>query len=149
MVNTGIFFLAHQASSNVNESLSQATSLIADAIATRGQGEATLRGAQPPQFGPDVTHQVESLQPVLDDAAEKETWIDPRDYKNPHEFAVGNAKKMMEEGRFEEARRLLYWVLANQQRAPLTPSMRAEIDYLIPLTYYQQGRATGLEQEGA
>ena len=55
----------------------------------------------------------------------------------------------VEEGRFEEARRLLYWVLANQQRAPLTPSMRAEIDYLIPLTYYQQGRATGLEQEGA
>lgn len=147
MVNTGIFFLAQQATSNVNESLSQATGLIADAIATRGQGEATLRGAQPPQFGPGVTHQFESLQPGLGEAVEKEAWIDPRDYRNPHEFAVGNAKKMMEEGRFEEARRLLYWVLANQQRAPLTPSMRAEIDYLIPLTYYQQGRTTGLEQE--
>ena len=149
MVNTGIFFLAHQASSNVNESLSQATGLIADAISMRGQGEAPLQAAQPSQFGPGMTHEVELPPQRFAVADEKETWIDPRDYKNPHEFAVGNAKKMMEEGRFEEARRLLYWVLANQQRAPLTPSMRAEVDYLIPLTYYQQGRATGLEQEGA
>ena len=59
MVNTGIFFLAHQASSNVNESLSQATGLIADAISLRGQGEAPLHAAQPSQFGPGVTHEVE------------------------------------------------------------------------------------------
>ncbi len=147
-INTGIFFLAHRASSSVNESLSQATGLIADAISARGRSEAPLRGAQPPQFSPDVSHEIERQQSGPREADEKEIWIDPRDYKNPHEFAVGNAKKMMEEGRFEEARRLLYWVLANQQRAPLAPSMRTEIDYLIPLTYYQQGRATGLEQEG-
>ena len=149
MVNTGIFFLAHQASSNVNESLSQATGLIADAISLRDQGErrsgraaAAVRPRRDPPGG-------ELPAASFAAAVDKETWIDPRDYKNPHEFAVGNAKKMMEEGRFEEARRLLYWVLANQQRAPLTPSMRAEIDYLIPLTYYQQGRATAFEQEGA
>ncbi|MEL6713785.1 MAG: hypothetical protein AAFP86_08430, partial [Planctomycetota bacterium] len=76
-----------------------------------------------------------------------ETWIDPTDYEGTHEFAVGYAKKLLADGRFEDARRLLNHVLANQARVPLAPSLRQEIDYLIPLTYFEQGRATAVEED--
>ncbi len=60
---------------------------------------------------------------------------------------MGNAKALLSEGRFEDARRLLNHVLANQARVPMAPSLREEIDYLIPLTYYEQGRSIALEED--
>ncbi|MEO0663084.1 MAG: hypothetical protein AAFZ87_16225, partial [Planctomycetota bacterium] len=35
----------------------------------------------------------------------------------------------------------------NDARVPLAPSLRQEIDYLIPLTYFEQGRATDVEED--
>ena len=149
MVNTGIFMLAHQASTNVNTSISEATGLLAQALAQRG--EAPTYGSAPPILAPDVTHTVETNDPA--EAGDKpeplpvpvEPWIDPRNYEGTHEFAVGRAKALLAEGRFEDARRLLNHVLANQDRVPLAPSLREEIDYLIPLTYYEQGRSIAPE----
>ena len=74
--------------------------------------------------------------------SQSDRWIDPRNYANTHEFAVGNAKAMLADGQFEDARRLLNHVLANQARIPLSPALREEIDYLIPLTYFEHGNAT-------
>lgn len=151
LVNTGIFYVATQASAAFQSSLQVTTDKLADAIA---QDKAAP--APPSPFpatsasvgiDPAVTHTV-STQPILPagsdlpERSQRDRWIDPRDYANTHEFAVGNAKALLAEGRFEDARRLLNHVLANQARIPLSPVLREEIDYLIPLTYFEQGNAT-------
>lgn len=149
LVNTGIFMLAHQASNNVNSSISEATGLLAEALSQRGG--APTYGSAPASISPVVTHTVEPTAPAKVEPeplpAPTEPWVDPRDYSGAHEFAVGNAKALMGEGRFEDARRLLNHVLANQARVPLAPALREEIDYLIPLTYYEQGRSIAPEED--
>jgi len=137
IVNTGIFWLAHLASTNVNQSITNATGVIAEALS--GRGSAPVYGAQPPAV-PDVVY-----APVEDEdaspARDAEPWVDPRNFEGTHEFAVGRAKALLSVGRFEDARRLLFNVLANKDRVPLEAGLREEIEYLIPLTYYDQGRA--------
>lgn len=147
LVNTGIFMLAHQASTNVNTSISEATGLLAQALSQRG--EAPTYGSAPASLAPAVTHTVQPPAPAEPEPlpVPTEPWVDPRDYAGAHEFAVGNAKVLMGEGRFEDARRLLNHVLANQARVPLAPALREEIDYLIPLTYYEQGRSIAPEED--
>ncbi|MEM9381479.1 MAG: hypothetical protein AAGB93_16105 [Planctomycetota bacterium] len=139
LINTGIFVLAHQASSNFQTSITQATGLLAEAIARQN----ATRSSAPVLLAPSVEHTL--VEPEEDEPFQPDAWIDPTDYRSPHEFAVGNAKALLAEGRFEDARRLLNHVLANQARVPLAPSLREEIDYLIPLTYYEQGNATAPE----
>jgi len=141
LVNTGIFVLAHQASSNFQNTMSAATGLLAEAL-TR-QNDAPTHAAAPVAVT-YVEHTVDP-QPTERDAAEPR--VDPSGYGSPHEFAVANAKALMTEGRFEDARRQLNYVLANKARVPLAPSLREEIDYLIPLTYYEQGNATAPEDD--
>ncbi|MEM6571549.1 MAG: hypothetical protein AAF957_24265 [Planctomycetota bacterium] len=141
LINTGIFFLAHQASSNFQTSITQATGLLAEAIARQNANDT--RASAPVVIAPAVEHTV--VETPEEEQFQPDAWIDPTDYRSPHEFAVGNAKALLAEGRFEDARRLLNHVLANQSRVPLAPSLREEIDYLIPLTYYEQGRATAPE----
>lgn len=138
IVNTGIFWLAHLASTNVNQSITQATGVIAEALSARGG--APVHGAQPPAM-PDVVYapvEPEEASPARD----TEPWVDPKNFAGTHEFAVGRAKALLTVGQFEDARRLLFNVLANKDRVPLEPGLREEIEYLIPLTYYDQGRAT-------
>ncbi|MEM9800434.1 MAG: hypothetical protein AAGA20_08910 [Planctomycetota bacterium] len=144
LVNTGLLFLAHLANASFHTSIAEATDLLAESIATRAPAPTS---AQIPIVVPDLSHSI--TRPLPKEAApfQPEAWIDPRDYKNTHEFAVANAKALLAEGRFEDARRLLNHVLANQARLPLAPSLREEIDYLIPLTYYEQGNATGEEAD--
>lgn len=177
IVNTGIFWLAHMASTNVNNSLTEATGLIANALAqgqqrapsapatTDADVDAPTVASTPPDAGDDVSYEVETpaaetaptgpaeanvptepepltTEPVFE---RPEPWVDPRDFSDPLTFAVNSAKAMLEEGRYEDARRLLNHVLANQSRMPLKVSLREEIDFLIGLTYYVQGTATAPE----
>ena len=157
-VNTGIFYVATQASAAFQASLQVTTDKLADAIV---QDKAAPAAVQPSQFpatsasvgiDPSMTHTMNApgVLPAgsnLPERSQRDRWIDPRDYANTHEFAVGNAKSLLAEGRFEDARRLLNHVLANQARIPLSPVLREEIDYLIPLTYFENGNATAPSRE--
>ena len=72
--------------------------------------------------------------------------LDASDYTNTHEFGVEAARKLIQLGEYAEARRTLFMVLANQDRGtPMAPSLREDIDYLIALTYYDQGRSIAPE----
>lgn len=150
LINTGIFVLAHQASTNVNATISEATGLIAEALQQRNATAGETLGSAPATISSQVTHSMQPIQPAAEGGVETgaktpEPWVDPRNYENTHAFAVGRAKALLTDGRFEDARRLLNNVLANQARIPLSNELREEIDYLIPMSYYQQGRATAPE----
>ncbi|QDV05003.1 hypothetical protein Poly30_04980 [Planctomycetes bacterium Poly30] len=158
LVNTGIFFVAYQASAAFQSSLQVTTDKLADAIA---QDKSAPAVAAPSEFpatsasvgvDPSLTYTMNTPTSLpagsdLPERSQRDRWIDPRDYANTHEFAVGNAKALLADGRFEEARRLLNHVLANQARIPLSPVLREEIDYLIPLTYFEHGKATAPQRE--
>lgn len=151
----GMFYVTYQSSKAFQATLLANTDRLADAL-DRSQGQAP---AQAPAVAPEATTSASvpvdpSLSYTIDlpgtlprgadlpRRSQSDRWIDPRNYANTHEFAVGNAKAMLSNGQFEEARRLLNHVLANQARIPLSPVLREEIDYLIPLTYFEHGNAT-------
>lgn len=141
LANGGIFLMTQQQNENVNRTLIAVTSTLADAVA-RGSQAAPQRSEAPaprereperdPEFGPEARPEV----PMLDAS----------DYTNTHEFGVEAARKLIQLGEYAEARRTLFMVLANQDRGtPMAPSLREDIDYLIALTYYDQGRSIAPE----
>ena len=138
LVNTGIFFLAQQASDRFNKTIADATGLMAQVLL--GQQSRDAQAAAPANAEPAVEHVIESSDPEPelpegpDDRLE-----DPLEYDNTHQLAVGRAKALLSQGKPEEARMLLNLVLANRDRVPLRNSLREEIDYLIPFTYFEQG----------
>ena len=154
----GMFYVTYQSSQAFQATLLSNTDRLADAL-DRSQAQAP---AQAPAVAPAVTSASVPVDPSLTYSidlpgslprgadlpkrSQSDRWIDPRNYANTHEFAVGNAKAMLSNGQFEEARRLLNHVLANQARIPLSPVLREEIDYLIPLTYFEHGNATAPAQ---
>ena len=148
---TGMFYITYQSSKAFQATLLANTDRLAAAL-DRNQAAAVAQPAPLPTSAsvpvePSLSYSIDqpnSAQPAseLPKRSSADRWIDPRDYANTHEFAVGNAKAMLANGQFEEARRLLNHVLANQARIPLSPVLREEIDYLIPLTYFEQGNAT-------
>lgn len=159
LVNTGIFWLAHQASSNVHTTLTEATGVIANALAQR---DRPTFGAAPAALPDAVSHTVETPpgdksvdepktapEPVVAAPEQPESpvrEIDPRDFGSTHEFSVRHAEALLEDGRPEEARHLLNYVLANRDLVPLTPALHEKIDFLIPLTYDRQALMTAPEE---
>lgn len=145
LVNTGIFFLAQQASDRFNQTIADATGLMAQVLLDQQANEA--QAAAPANADPSVQHLVEASEPeVADTDVSDDPLIDPREYDNTHQLAVGRAKALLERGKPEEARMLLNFVLANRDRVPLSNSLREEIDYLIPFTYFEQGNAVAPEE---
>ena len=154
---TGMFYATYQSSKAFQATLLANTDRLTDAI-DRNQGSAPAQASAaiaPTSASipvdPSLTYSIDlpgSLPRGADlpKRSQSDRWIDPRNYANTHEFAVGNAKALLSNGRFEEARRLLNHVLANQARIPLSPVLREEIDYLIPLTYFEHGNATAPSQ---
>ena len=151
---SGMFYVTYQSSKAFQATLLANTDRLADAIdrsqhnapALAPPATAAPTSASVP-VDPSLTYSIDlpgSLPRGADlpKRSQSDRWIDPRNYANTHEFAVGNAKAMLSNGQFEEARRLLNHVLANQARIPLSPTLREEIDYLIPLTYFEHGNAT-------
>ena len=146
LVNTGIFFLAQQASDRFNQTIADATGLMAQVLLT--QQSSAAQASAPASAEPNVQHIVESPEAPeaqAEEARDLEVLVDPLKYDNSHQLAVGRAKALIEEGKPEDARMLLNFVLANRDRVPLTNSLREEIDYLIPFTYAEQGRAVAPE----
>lgn len=154
LINTGIFYLAHTASSSVNNTMAQATGLLADAISKTGNGTYVLNpdpnavGAQAPMIGPGVSHTTEvdeGPEPLSPDDP-IEDWVDLTQFPENVQLSIGFAKRLMEEGHFREAREILNRVLANQGTNPVSPEFRQEIDFLIPLTYYEEGLTIAPEE---
>ena len=144
-INTGIFYVAQQASSAFQSSLQVTTDKLADAISQGKSAPVQEFPATSSSIGvdPALSHSVQPQAPTaLPERPQVDRFIDPRDYVDAHQFAVSNAKALLAEGKFEDARRGLNYVLANQARIPLSPLLREEIDYLIPLTYFEHGNAT-------
>ncbi|MDA8592517.1 hypothetical protein N9L90_01205 [Planctomycetota bacterium] len=138
LINTGIFFLAQQASDRFNQTIADATGLMAQVLLEQQSRDA--QAAAPANAEPTVEHVIESADPEVEVAEEPDTRLeDPLEYDNTHQLAVGRAKALLSQGKPEEARMLLNFVLANRDRVPLRNSLREEIDYLIPFTYFEQG----------
>lgn len=136
LANGGVFLMTQQQNQNVNATLVAVTSTLAEAVA-RGSN-ATPREA--PQ----------SREPVVSDVDARRAeapMLDPADFSNSNELGLHNARRLIEQGAYAEARRNLFFILANQDRStPLTPALREDIDYLIALTYYDQGRSIAVEE---
>lgn len=142
LINTGIFFLAQQASDRFNQTIADATGLMAQVLLEQQSRDA--QAAAPANAEPAVEHVIEPADPEaeveVEVAEEPEIRLeDPLEYDNTHQLAVGRAKALLSQGKPEEARMLLNFVLANRDRVPLRNSLREEIDYLIPFTYFEQG----------
>ncbi len=146
LVNTGIFFLAQQASDRFNQTIADATGLMAQVLLDQQARDA--QAAAPASAEPRVEHVIEpssaapeAAKPVGDsvEVAVDDALVDPLKYDNTHELGVARAKALMEQGKPEEARMLFNFILANSDRVPMRNSLREEIDYLIPLTYFEQG----------
>ena len=128
LVNGMIFLITQQQSQSVNQTLAAVTSTLADAIARGAQPQAPVTASQ---REPSVAYEPERTSP---------TNLDPATYSNTHEVALESARRLIQSGEYTRARRNLFTVLANQDRGtPLTQALREEIDYLIALTYYDQG----------
>jgi hypothetical protein len=137
LANGGVFLMTQQQNQSVNQTLVAVTSTLAEAVA-RGSHSAP-RDAQayrdPVASGADPAH---AAAPVLDSA----------DFSSSNELGLHNARRLIEQGAYSEARRNLFFILANQDRStPLTPALREDIDYLIALTYYDQGRSIAVEEQ--
>ena len=180
LINTGIFFLAQQASDRFNQTISEATGLMAQVLLDQqsqdaqaaapanaepsvehviepdptqsGPNQSGPNQADPAQSGPGEPNPGELTQQGpkrLDPkalAAVKEPAVDPLEYDNTHQLGVARAKALLDQGKPEEARMLLNFVLANRDRVPMPNSLREEIDYLIPFTYFEQGSLIAPEE---
>lgn len=148
LVNTGIFFLAQQASDRFNKTIADATGLMAQVLLEQQSRDA--QAAAPANAEPAVEHVIESSdpEPELPELPEgpDDRLEDPLEYDNTHQLAVGRAKALLAQGKPEEARMLLNFVLANRDCVPLRNSLREEIDYLIPFTYFEQGNLIAPEE---
>ncbi len=145
LVNTGIFFLAQQASDRFNKTIADATGLMAQVLLEQQSREA--QAAAPANAEPAVEHVIESSDPEPEIPEEaNERLEDPLEYDNTHHLAVGRAKALLAQGKPEQARMLLNFVLANRDCVPLRNSLREEIDYLIPFTYFEQGNLIAPEE---
>jgi hypothetical protein len=136
LANCGIFLMTQQQSQSVNQTLVAVTSTLAEAVAR--SSNAAPREA-PPYREPGASD--------VDPARAALPMLDPADFSNSNELGLHNARRLIEQGAYAEARRNLFFILANQDRStPLTPSLREDIDYLIALTYYDQGRSIAVEE---
>lgn len=170
LINTGIFFLAQQASDRFNQTISEATGLMAQVLLDQQSQDA--QAAAPANAEPSVEHVIEpnttQPDPALPNttepnsgnpaqqgpkrldpralAAVEEPVVDPLEYDNTHQLGVARAKALLDQGKPEEARMLLNFVLANRDRVPMPNSLREEIDYLIPFTYFEQGSLIAPEE---
>lgn len=145
LVNTGIFFLAQQASDRFNKTIADATGLMAQVLLEQQSRDA--RAAAPANAEPAVEHVIEPSDPEPELPEEPDDRLeDPLEYDNTHQLAVGRAKALLAQGKPEEARMLLNFVLANRDCVPLRNSLREEIDYLIPFTYFEQGNLIAPEE---
>jgi len=147
LVNTGIFFLAQQASDRFNKTIADATGLMAQVLLEQQSRDA--QAAAPAGADPAVEHVIEPAEPEpeLEVAEQTDGQLeDPLEYDNTHQLAVGRAKALLAQGKPEEARMLLNFVLANRDCVPLRNSLREEIDYLIPFTYFEQGNLIAPEE---
>ncbi len=135
LVNGMIFLITQQQSQSVNKTLAAVTSTLADAIARGAQPQVPANASQ---RDPSVAYEPERTNP---------TSLDPATYSNTHEVALEIARRLIQSGEYTRARRNLFTVLANQDRGtPLTKTLREEIDYLIALTYYDQGLSIAQEE---
>jgi hypothetical protein len=136
LVNGGVFLMTQQQNQNVNATLVAVTSTLAEAVARGSQ--AAPREVAPIRDSP--TSDVVSARSSV-------PMLDPADFSNSNELGLNNARRLIEQGAYAEARRNLFFILANQDRStPLTPALREDVDYLIALTYYDQGRSIGVEE---
>jgi len=135
LANGGVFLLTQQQNQSVNQTLVAVTSTLAEAVA-RGTNAAPRERAPYDAPVDSAPGAAAALEPRLDSA----------DFSNTNELGLHNARRLIEQGAYAEARRNLYFILANQDRStPLTPALREDIDYLIALTYYDQGRSIAVE----
>jgi hypothetical protein len=139
LANAGIFLLTQQQSQTVNKTLIAITSSLVEAMAKGPSGPAVQ---EEPPASPVRSGEPESVAPA--------PTFDTSQYQNSHELGIANARRLVREGDYVGARRTLFLILANQDRSmPLSPEQREDIDYLIALTYYDQGRSIGAEHQGA
>jgi len=143
LINTGIFFLAQQASDRFNKTIADATGLMAQVLLEQQSRDA--QAAAPSGAEPAVEHVIELAKPEVTQEPDRRL-EDPLEYDNTHQLAVGRAKSLLSQGKPEEARMLLNFVLANRDCVPLRNSLREEIDYLIPFTYFEQGNLIAPEE---
>jgi len=136
VVNASIFLLTQQQSQSVNQTLMTVTSTLAEAFA---------RGAQSPTAAPAPVTIVQSA-PVERAREPGLTVLDSSDYANTQEFALAHARRLIEKGHYEDARKSLFRILASQDRGePMTVALREDIDYLIALTLFDQGKTLANE----
>ncbi|MDA8988817.1 hypothetical protein N9F93_00990 [bacterium] len=151
LINTGIFFLAQQASDRFNQTIADATGLMAQVLLDQQAKDA--QAAAPANAEAKVEHVIEAApaEPAVTEAIETietidDTIVEPLEYDNTHQLGVARAKALLEQGKPEEARMLLNFILANRDRVPMRNSLREEIDYLIPFTYFEQGNLIAPEE---
>ena len=108
------------------------------------------QAAAPANAEAKVEHVIEAApaEPAVTEAIETidDTIVEPLEYDNTHQLGVARAKALLEQGKPEEARMLLNFILANRDRVPMRNSLREEIDYLIPFTYFEQGNLIAPEE---
>lgn len=127
LVNGALILLAWRASSSFQETLARVTAEVNETLAAHGREPSAVDPARAPQVAARAVAglparpagQLEDLQAQ----------------------SVRIARGLVAEGRYMDARRQLYLLLANRDMAPLDRALAAEAEYLVAETYELQGRA--------
>lgn len=129
VLNTGLVLFAWQANSSFHDTLESVTRTVSEALAA-GQGTREVTVVRPPVAGP---------APTLDEAPSALT-----DYSLE---SLEAARELLAAGRYMDARKRLYRLLASADAAGLEPRVATEAEFLIAESYELQGRALAEENQ--
>lgn len=129
VLNTSLILFAWRAGDDFRATLVQVTGAVTDAVA---QGQLQAGSAQPIVVEVPVPAPADPVVEVAQDAPP----ITPLE-----RTALELAQDRLDAGRFEDARRGLFNMLAGQDRAALPVEVVAEAELLIARSYYLQGQA--------
>ncbi|MEZ5973449.1 MAG: hypothetical protein R3F17_01310 [Planctomycetota bacterium] len=137
VLNTGLIALAWQAGSHFNETLASVTRSVSDAVAeghTRGaENSATYVPNIPVQGSAPVEPEVASSK-----VEENTEDLEPADLLDMPRASLDLARERIRKGRYDDARRGLFHLLANRDRTALADEMVIEAETLIAESYAQQ-----------
>lgn len=131
VLNTGLVLFAWQANSSFHDTLEAVTRTVSETVAAgRGNGEPVVVRVPVPTSGGVAVDVDEAPSALADYSLE----------------SLESARELLTAGRFMDARRRLYRLLASADSAGIEPRVATEAEFLIAESYELQGRA--LAEEG-
>ncbi|MCP5022272.1 MAG: hypothetical protein GY930_10900 [bacterium] len=135
VLSTALVILAWRASDDFRETLANVNNTVIDAV-SEGHSRGQLQNATDTQGSMDVTPDVTSanVEPEIP------TVDQPSEFVRLPRVALDLAIERIAEGKFEMARKGLYFLLANQDRTVLNEELIVEAEALVAKTYADQAK---------